>query len=70
MTGVAAGRIGTVAAQDAIVAAERSPSGAPRLWVESVQLTNFRNYPSVSLRVGPAPVVLWGANGAGKTNLL
>jgi DNA replication and repair protein RecF len=70
VTGVAAGRIGTAAAQDAIVAAERSPSGAPRLWVESLQLTNFRNYPSVSLRVGPAPVVLWGANGAGKTNLL
>ena len=70
MTGVAAGRIRTAAAPDAIVAPERSPSGAPRLWVESLQLTNFRNYPSVSLRVGPAPVVLWGANGSGKTNLL
>lgn len=43
---------------------------APRLWVERLTLTNFRNYPSVSLELGPEPVVLTGANGSGKTNLL
>ena len=46
-----------------------SAAGVPRLWVERLQLTNFRNY-AASLQVGPAPVVLYGANGAGKTNLL
>jgi DNA replication and repair protein RecF len=40
------------------------------LWVERLSLTDFRNYRSLSLRVGPAPVVLTGANGSGKTNLL
>ena len=40
------------------------------LWVERLSLTNFRNYKSgvVSARAGP--VVLLGANGSGKTNLL
>jgi DNA replication and repair protein RecF len=38
--------------------------------VERVQLTDFRNYASLTLRVGPNPVVLAGANGSGKTNLL
>lgn len=33
-------------------------------------LTRFRNYPHLRLAVGPEPVVLTGANGAGKTNLL
>src|SRR5256885_3902263 len=41
-----------------------------RIWVERLQLTDFRNYASLSLSVGPAPVVLTGANGSGKTNLL
>ncbi len=43
---------------------------AQRVWVERLQLTNFRNYASLSLSVGPGPVVLTGANGTGKTNLL
>jgi DNA replication and repair protein RecF len=54
-------------------AADRSaaaPASASRIWVERVQLTDFRNYASLSLSVGPAPVVLTGANGSGKTNLL
>ncbi len=33
-------------------------------------LTRFRNYPSARIEAGPEPVVLTGANGAGKTNLL
>jgi DNA replication and repair protein RecF len=43
---------------------------APRLWVERLTLTNFRNYESATLELGPEPVVLAGANGSGKTNLL
>lgn len=42
----------------------------PRLWVERLTLSNFRNYKSATLTMGPEPVVLAGANGAGKTNLL
>lgn len=41
-----------------------------RLWVERLTLTNFRNYQSASLELGPEPVVLIGMNGSGKTNLL
>jgi DNA replication and repair protein RecF len=40
------------------------------MWVDRLSLTNFRNYASLSLQVGPEPVVLCGPNGAGKTNLL
>ena len=40
------------------------------LWVEHLTLTNFRNYGCVTLEAGPEPVVLAGANGAGKTNIL
>ncbi len=38
--------------------------------VRRLDLTDFRNYRSLRLEVDPAPVVLTGANGAGKTNLL
>ena len=38
--------------------------------VSRLDLTGFRNYAALRLDVGPAPVVLTGANGAGKTNLL
>jgi DNA replication and repair protein RecF len=41
-----------------------------RVWVERLHLTDFRNYRSLQLNVGPSPVVLTGTNGAGKTNLL
>lgn len=39
-------------------------------WIARLTLSQFRNYTSVSLAPGPAPVVLTGANGAGKTNIL
>lgn len=42
----------------------------PRLWVERLSLSNFRNYASLTLELGPEPVVLVGSNGAGKTNLM
>jgi DNA replication and repair protein RecF len=43
---------------------------APRLWVERLTLTGFRNYDTLSLALGPAPLVLTGPNGSGKTNVL
>ena len=45
---------------------------APRrsIWVEQLTLSNYRNYATARLTLGPQPVVLLGANGAGKTNLL
>ncbi|MCB1520519.1 MAG: DNA replication/repair protein RecF [Hyphomicrobiaceae bacterium] len=41
-----------------------------RLWIERVQLAHFRNYEAAVVTAGPEPVVLVGANGAGKTNFL
>ena len=38
--------------------------------ISRLDLTGFRNYPALRLDVGSSPVVLTGANGAGKTNLL
>ena len=40
------------------------------LAVRQMRLTDFRNYRQLRLDCGPEPVVLVGANGAGKTNLL
>jgi DNA replication and repair protein RecF len=40
------------------------------LAVRQLRLTDFRNYRQLRLDCGPEPVVLVGANGAGKTNLL
>ncbi|MFQ5938868.1 MAG: DNA replication/repair protein RecF [Alphaproteobacteria bacterium] len=50
------------------VAAELHRAG--RHAVTRLALTDFRCYRSLRLEVGPAPVVLTGSNGAGKTNLL
>ena len=38
--------------------------------IARLTLTRFRNYRSARIETGPEPVVLTGANGAGKTNLL
>ncbi len=43
---------------------------SPRLWLERLVLTNFRNHAATTINVGPQPVVLAGANGSGKTNIL
>ena len=40
------------------------------LSLSTLSLTYFRNYTSARLEVSPAPVVLTGHNGAGKTNIL
>jgi DNA replication and repair protein RecF len=45
-------------------------SVSPCLWIERLTLTQFRNYERLTLAAGPRPVVLTGANGAGKTNLI
>ena len=51
---------------------DRRPQGlgAPSLSVGRLRLRNFRNYAALDLGTDPAPVVLTGENGAGKTNLL
>ncbi len=51
-------------------AARLNNTGTDGLWVERIALTNFRNYTYVAVDAGPEPVVLVGANGAGKTNIL
>jgi len=38
--------------------------------ITSLTLENFRNYRTLHLQLTPAPVVLMGKNGAGKTNIL
>ena len=49
--------------------AERSDS-APCPSIRSLTVREFRSWESISLETRPGPVVLTGANGAGKTNLL
>ncbi|MFZ4807102.1 MAG: DNA replication/repair protein RecF [Hyphomicrobiaceae bacterium] len=46
------------------------PDLGPEFWIERIALTNFRNYRTATVEPGPRPVVLLGANGAGKTNML
>src|SRR5258706_14270718 len=49
------------------------PFAAPygcALAVTHISLTNFRSYAHAELRVAAWPIVLAGANGTGKTNLL
>lgn len=45
-------------------------AAAPALAVRRIVLTDFRCYRRAELAAPAAPVVLYGANGAGKTNLL
>ena len=47
-----------------------SASQAPTLWLRKLRLSAFRNYAQANLETDGRPVVLTGANGAGKTNLL
>lgn len=48
----------------------RAPHASPRLWVERLTLAGFRSYTALALELAPEPVVLTGANGSGKTNVL
>src|SRR5260221_14644797 len=54
---------------DAAQVADRGAAPAV-LAVRQLRLTDFRNYRQLRLDCGPEPIVLVGANGAGKTNLL
>lgn len=46
-------------------------SGAQKTcWITELSLSNFRSYDHLALETGPAPVVITGPNGTGKTNLL
>ena len=49
------------------------PRGADeirRYAIDRLTLTHFRNYPSLRIEADGRPIVLTGANGAGKTNIL
>lgn len=48
----------------------QKPSSPDRVSISRLQLSHFRNYTGLSLRLSPAHVVLTGDNGSGKTNLL
>ncbi len=45
-------------------------SNIKKLSLSSLSLSNFRNYEYARIEVLPSPVVLTGANGSGKTNIL
>jgi DNA replication and repair protein RecF len=47
-----------------------APTGEDRTWIAKLTLTDFRNYRAATLVASPAPAVLFGQNGAGKTNCL
>ena len=51
-------------------AAQRRVSTTPDMAVRQLQLTDFRSYETLHLQLSGAPVVLAGANGVGKTNVL
>lgn len=38
--------------------------------VERLTLTDFRNYASLRIEAAPAPIIVYGENGSGKTNIL
>lgn len=42
----------------------------PSVWVSSLQISGFRNYPTLSLSTKRQPIILAGPNGAGKTNIM
>lgn len=48
----------------------QTPEAKPRLWVERLAASTFRNYAELVMATGPEPVVLKGPNGSGKTNIL
>ena len=49
---------------------ERAEPGPARLAVSRLTLADFRCYAGLRIEPGPSPVVLFGPNGARKTNVL
>lgn len=49
---------------------EAAPAASPRYAVRKLALTDYRCYARLRIEADERPVVLFGANGAGKTNLL
>ncbi|MGI9382374.1 MAG: DNA replication/repair protein RecF [Methyloligellaceae bacterium] len=62
-------RAGLLAGSETIGSGTAEAPGL-RIWIERLRLTDFRNYAELALELDHRPVVLTGANGAGKTNLL
>ena len=63
--------IGNYSQQDYSVSArEILTSRSSITAIRRIDLTSFRNYSSLRIDVDATPVILTGANGAGKTNLL
>lgn len=54
----------------AALAGAANMTAAPGFFVDRLTLSEFRSYSALRLETGPGPLVLTGANGAGKTNLL
>ena len=48
----------------------RSAADGRRTWISQLRISNFRCYEQAAVDAHQNPVVLFGANGAGKTNLL
>lgn len=53
-----------------MLGALKVPEAAAAPHVARLLLTDFRSWPSLALRAAPGLTVLYGANGAGKTNVL
>ena len=62
-------RAGLLAGRETVEGATVDGRG-PRIWIERLRLTDFRHYAGLAIELDERPVVLTGANGAGKTNLL
>ncbi len=48
----------------------RTATPGPAPFLSRLRLADFRSYEALSIELGPGPIVLCGANGAGKTNLI
>ena len=42
----------------------------PNFKITNLSLNNFRNYKDIELTLDKSPVIIFGENGSGKTNLL
>lgn len=59
-----------IAAPHSLCSASRNDDNTTAFAVSKLILTNFRNYSDLVLELDSSPVVITGANGSGKTNIL